>query len=49
LLSWSEIYSLTWNFGSPDGRATFRLGKTADGEPILVWRRTGDHEICRRP
>ena len=45
----SEIYSLTWNFSSPDGRATFHLEKTAAGEPMLVWRRIGDHAIYRRP
>jgi hypothetical protein len=45
----SEIYSLTWNFSSPDGRATFHLDKTADGDPILVWRRIADHGIYRRP
>ncbi len=48
-LSNSEIYSLTWNFSSPDGRATFHLDKTSDGEPILVWRRIGDHGIYRQP
>ena len=48
-LSNSEIYSLTWNFSSPDGRATFHLDKTADHEPILVWRRIGDHGIYRQP
>ena len=48
-LSNSDIYSLTWNFSSPDGRATFHLDKTSDDEPILVWRRIGDHGIYRRP
>lgn len=48
-LSNSEIYSLTWNFSSPDGRATFHLDKVPDGEPILVWRRIGDHGIYRQP
>jgi hypothetical protein len=48
-LSNSEIYSLTWNFSSPDGRATFHLDKTSDGEPILIWRRIGDHGIYRQP
>jgi len=48
-LSNSEIYSLAWNFSSPDGRATFHLDKTSDGEPILVWRRIGDHGIYRQP
>jgi hypothetical protein len=48
-LSNTEIYSLTWNFASPDGRATFHLDKTDDGDPILVWRRIGDHSIYNRP
>jgi hypothetical protein len=45
----TEIFSLTWNFASPDGRATFHLGKIDDAEPILVWRRIGDHSIYNRP
>lgn len=48
-LSNTEIYSLTWNFASPDGRATFHLDKTDDGAPVLVWRRIGDHSIYSRP
>lgn len=45
----SGIYSLTWNFSAPDGRATFQLDRSPDGEPVLVWRRIGDHSIYRRP
>lgn len=45
----SEIYSMTWNFASPDGRATFHLDKNEAGEPLLVWRRIGDHSIYARP
>jgi hypothetical protein len=48
-LSNTEVYSLTWNFAAPDGRATFHLDKTSDGEPLLVWRRIGDHSIYHRP
>jgi hypothetical protein len=48
-LSNTEIYSLTWNFASPDGRATFHLDKTDDGAPVLVWRCIGDHSIYNRP
>lgn len=48
-LTGSGIYSLTWNFSSPDGRATFHLERTEDGEPLLVWRRIGDHSIYQRP
>lgn len=45
----TEIYPLTWNFASPDGRATFHLDKMDDGEPLLVWRRIGDHAIYKNP
>jgi hypothetical protein len=48
-LSNTKVYSLTWNFASPDGRATFRLDKMDDGEPLLVWRRIGDHGIYKNP
>lgn len=38
-LTESPIYSLTWNFASPDGRATFQLEQAAGGgQPVLVWR-----------
>ena len=45
----SGVFSLTWNFSSPDGRATFHLDHTAGREPTPVWRRIGDHSICRQP
>jgi hypothetical protein len=47
----SSVYSLTWNFASPDGRATFYLEHDDDANtvPILVWRRIGDHSIYHRP
>jgi hypothetical protein len=45
----SGIYSLTWNFSSPDGRATFHLESTENDGPILVWRRIGDHSIYQDP
>jgi hypothetical protein len=51
-ISNTEIYSLTWNFASPDGRATFhldKLDKMDEGEPLLVWRRIGDHAIYKNP
>jgi hypothetical protein len=48
-LSNSEIYSMTWNFASPDGRATFHLDKNEAGEPLVVWRCIGDHAIYDRP
>ena len=45
----SDIYSVTWNFSSPDGRATFHLEHAEDDDPLLVWRRIGDHSIYQRP
>ncbi|GAA4188413.1 hypothetical protein [Microbispora amethystogenes] len=45
----THVYSMTWNFASPDGRATFEFGTTDDGGPLLVWRRAGDHSIYDRP
>jgi hypothetical protein len=48
-ISNTEIYSLTWNFASADGRATFHLDKMDEGEPLLVWRRIGDHAIDKNP
>ena len=45
----TEIYSLTWNFASPDGRATFHLEKDDASDPVLAWRRIGDHSIYRTP
>ncbi|WP_427893913.1 hypothetical protein ACQHIV_12660 [Kribbella sp. GL6] len=43
------IYSITWSFTGPDGRATFHLERTDDGETILVWRRIGTHDVYDRP
>ena len=41
------IYELTW---APDGRATFSYGRTVvGGEPHIIWRRIGTHEILREP
>lgn len=45
----TAIYSITWNFTGPDGRATFHLDTGEDGEPVLVWRRIGTHDIYNRP
>lgn len=44
----SGIYSLTWHFTSPDGRATFHLDRSGD-EPVLVWRRICNHGIYDNP
>ncbi|WP_406199305.1 hypothetical protein OH807_16585 [Kitasatospora sp. NBC_01560] len=42
-----DVWELTW---APDGRATFGYGPSVqDGEPHIVWRRVGTHEIFHRP
>lgn len=43
------IYSITWSFAGPDGRATFHLGRNSEGETVLYWRRIGNHSIYNRP
>jgi hypothetical protein len=48
-LQGSSVYSLTWSFSSPDGRATFHLETDENGEPLLVWRRIGNHSIYQDP
>ena len=40
------VFELTW---AADGRATFSYGPAAAGEPHLIWRRIGTHEILRTP
>jgi|SRR5919108_1289273 hypothetical protein len=41
------VFELTW---APDGRATFQYGdEQRPGEPHIIWRRTGTHEILRTP
>lgn len=48
-LAGADVYSLTWNFAAPDGRATFKFVENDDGEVVLIWRRIGDHRIYDRP
>ncbi len=41
------VYELTW---ADDGRATFQYGQeVADGQPHVVWRRVGTHDIFKNP
>ena len=40
-----NMYSLTWSFSRPDGRALFIIGLDADGEPLLTWLAVGYHDI----
>ncbi|MCT9929157.1 hypothetical protein N5079_02865 [Planotetraspora sp. A-T 1434] len=44
-----EVYSLTWSFSSPDGRAlfTFTVEEGESGEPIVTWLAIGYHNIYR--
>jgi hypothetical protein len=41
------VWEITW---APDGRATFHYGdEVRSGDPHVVWRRIGTHEILKRP
>jgi hypothetical protein len=41
------IFEMTW---ADDGRATFMYGAAViEGEPHVIWRRIGTHEIFGRP
>jgi hypothetical protein len=41
------VFEMTW---APDGRATFQYGESLrDGEPHIIWRRVGTHDILGRP
>jgi hypothetical protein len=41
------IFELTW---APDGRATWQFGEEqVPGEPHIVWRRIGTHDIFKTP
>lgn len=41
------IWEMTW---APDGRATFEYGsERRPGDPHIVWRRIGTHDVFRRP
>jgi hypothetical protein len=41
------IWEMTW---MPDGRATFHYGdELRRGQPHIVWRRIGSHDIFRDP
>jgi hypothetical protein len=41
-----EVYSLTWSFSGPDGRALFTIGPDRDGERLLTWLAVGTHNSC---
>ena len=42
------VFEMTWDM--PDGRATFAYGsERTPGDPHIIWRRAGGHEIFRDP
>ena len=41
------VWEITW---APDGRATFHYGPSIHpGDPHIIWRRIGGHEILDNP
>lgn len=41
------VFEMTF---APDGRATFSYGdEVTAGEPHIVWRRVGTHDVFKRP
>ena len=43
----SGVFEMTW---ADDGRATFQYGDAVlEGEPHVIWRRVGTHDILRQP
>ncbi len=41
------VFEMTW---ADDGRATFQYGESViPGEPHVIWRRVGTHDILRQP
>jgi len=41
------VFEVTW---APDGRATFAFGRERKaGEPHVIWRRVGTHDVLRNP
>ena len=41
------VFEMTW---APDGRATFEYGsEQRSGEPHVIWRRIGTHDVFDRP
>lgn len=43
----SGLFEMTW---AHDGRATFQYGDAVlEGEPHVIWRRVGTHDIFRQP
>ena len=41
------IFEMTW---APNGRATFQYGDGAtEGQPHVIWRRVGTHDVFKLP
>lgn len=41
------VWEMSW---APDGRATFSCGREqTPGDPHIVWRRIGGHQIFKNP
>ena len=40
----SRIWSMTWHYRRPDGRATFAFVEL-ERQPLVEWRRIGGHDI----
>jgi len=41
------VFEMTW---APDGRATFQYGAPVhEGDPHVIWRRIGTHDIFDEP
>lgn len=41
------VYEMTW---APDGRATYQFGEELEpGDPHVVWRRVGTHDVFAAP
>jgi hypothetical protein len=43
---YAGVWEMSW---AADGRATFEYGEQVPGEPHVIWRRIGTHDIFRRP
>lgn len=47
VVSTGSVWEMTW---APDGRATFEYGQEERaGEPHVIWRRIGTHDIFKTP
>jgi hypothetical protein len=48
--TWDHLAVFRQDLRAPDGRATFQYGDEVQaGEPHIVWRRIGTHDVFDRP